>query len=132
MAGCVNILPKTEVTIVPFGSPLKSRGTKAGSDTLSEITSTSIPLINGTTYRKLGITVTSQVDSCFQVIHEDDGVENIIWDGNTSPGQTTVDDEKDLSIVAGATGTQRLFVKASNADVNEVGDLTAMMTILST
>lgn len=107
----------------PFGS-------QAGTTTLTALTGVEITLTASKVYSKLEGVVSAMSESCFQIIHDDDGTETVLAEFQTGPGQYTVDvSQACIMFTAGATGTQKLLVKASNADADEASDLKAVISI---
>lgn len=87
----------------------------AGSASLAAVTNAEITLAVSTDYKEIGFVVSSRRDSLFQIIQQDDATDTVLAEMIVGAGQYTVIGELHcLKITTGATGTQKLKVKAKN------------------
>ncbi len=101
-------------------------GSLAGTTTLTDITNSSVTLSNSKIYSKVYGVVSSMTESCFQLVWDDNGTENVLAEFQVGPGQYTFPIALPcLQFTTGATGTQTLKVKGANATADEVADLKA-------
>lgn len=79
-------------------------------------------------YEDIGFVVSSRRDSLFQIIQQNDVTETILAEIIVGAGQYTVSSQVHcLTITAGATGVQKLKVKAKNFEA--LSSLRATVTI---
>lgn len=87
----------------------------AGSATLAAVTNAEITLSTSTSYGGIGFILSSRRDSLFQIIQQDDATDTVLAEFIVGPGQYTINGELHcLKITTGASGTQKLKVKAKN------------------
>lgn len=87
----------------------------AGSATLAAVTNAEITLSTSTSYGGIGFILSSRRDSLFQIIWQDDATDTVLAEFIVGPGQYTINGELHcLKITTGASGTQKLKVKAKN------------------
>lgn len=87
----------------------------AGSGTIVAVTNAEIALTANKVYQDISIVCASRRDSLFQLIWDDDGTETVLAEFIVGAGAYTVVEQiPDFEITAGASGTQRLLVKAKN------------------
>lgn len=81
--------------------------------TLVEVTNAEILLQTAMEYEDIGFVVSCRRDSLFQIVWDDDGAETVLAEAVVGAGAYTVGQELHcLAFTSGATGTQRLIVKA--------------------
>lgn len=104
---------KLPVTLSAAGTTKRARGENAGSG--APVAIATITLVALASYADISIICSCRRDSLFQLIHNNNGVETILLDIVTGPGQFTVAQEFDqLEFAAGATGVQQLIVRGNN------------------
>jgi hypothetical protein len=87
----------------------------AGSGSLAAVTGAEITLATSTSYDNIGFVFSSRRDALFQLIQQDDATDTVIFEGIVGPGQYTLTGEMHcLKITTGASGAQKLKVKAKN------------------
>ena len=87
----------------------------AGSATLALVTGAEITLTASAVYEEISFVVSSRRDSLFQIIQQDDTTDTILAEIVVGSGAYTFSSQLHcLSITAGATGVQKLKVKAKN------------------
>jgi hypothetical protein len=100
----------------------------AGSATLVVVTGAEITLTASAVYEEIAFVVSSRRDSLFQIIQQDDATDTILAEIVVGSGAYTVTSELHcLTITAGATGVQKLKVKAKNFEA--LSSLRATITI---
>lgn len=126
--------PTGQIYVSPAspGTKKKARGEyAAGSATSVLVTGSTIALTAGKTYVDLNMVCSCRQPSLFQVIWNDNGVETILVDAVVDAGQYTVPVAlNDEIFVAGAIGTQELYVKAYNFSASKLSALRATIDIL--
>jgi hypothetical protein len=87
----------------------------AGSASIAAVTNAEITLAVSTEYDNIGFVVSSRRDSLFQIIQSDDGSETILAEIIVGAGQYTVVGELHcFKVISGASGVQKILVKAKN------------------
>lgn len=118
----LNALGQIQVSTAILGINKSARGSVGGNQ--SQVTVATLSLTASKTYRGLEILVSCFRDAVFQVIQNDNGSLTVLADIRVGSGQYSMQTFLErLDVVAGATGTQQLLVKALN--LNSVSDLTA-------
>lgn len=95
------------------GSNLKARGTNAGNVALTAIAT--ITLVASKIYEGIEVNASCLKENYFKLSWNDNGVDNILAEGRTGPGQynwVAVFDR--MGFTSGATGTQQLIVYGQN------------------
>lgn len=120
------------VTNDASGIPLKGQGElAAGSATLVAVTGAEITLVATKNNGKIAAMVACTVESLFQIIASDAGVETILAQLIVGPGQYTAQWNPDgLEVLAGPTGVQKLLIKGQNLVAGKVSALTANISAI--
>lgn len=129
------ILPQLDslgriATVSNRGTPKHGNGElAAGSLTLAAVTAAEIVLTASKVYTSVQWKCSCRQASLFQLIQSDNAVETVVDEIVLGPGQYTYDfDLQQLQLTAGATGTQKLLVKAKSFEL--VSSLRATITAL--
>lgn len=86
-----------------------------GSAALAAVTGAEITLAAATAYKEVAFVVSCRRDSLFQIIQQDDLTENVLAEIIVGAGQYTLSQVLHcLKFTTGATGVQKLKVKAKN------------------
>lgn len=104
---------------------LSDDGAIAG--TTSFTTIATIPLTNSKVYKEIGWIVSCFRPAIFEIIHDDDGVEN-----NKGTIRTDRTDNGELScarFTSGATGTQTLLIRGRNLVSDDTSDMSAFLSV---
>lgn len=97
------------------GTMVHARGENAGS--LTTVTIATITLSVTEVYNKIESVGSCLRETLFQIIHNDDGAEEIMGEFLVGAGQFSFHwESQSMSVTAGATGTQQLLLKAKNID----------------
>lgn len=100
----------------------------AGSATIVAVTNAEIVLSVDTHYQEIGFIVSSRRDSLFQIIWLNDVTETILGEVVVGSGAYTVSSQLHcLSFTTGATGDQKIYVKAKNFEA--LSSLRASITV---
>lgn len=87
----------------------------AGSATFAAVTGAEITLTASKVYQNIGVIVSCRRDSIFQLIQQDDVTDTVLAEFIVGSGAfTIVESISDFEITAGATGVQKLKIKAKN------------------
>lgn len=90
----------------------------AGSLTLAAVTNAEIVLTASKTYEEVGVVISCRQAALYQIIWQDDATDNIIAEFIVGPGDYSESTQIHcFSFTAGATGTQKLKVKAKNFEL---------------
>lgn len=114
------ILPSLDATgklPVSFtaGTPKRARGTAAGS--LTQVTVATLALTVSMNYSNIDVTVACRRGAMFEISWLDNITSTILGNIIVDSGQYTMNmDLEGLQVVAGASGTQSIIVKALNFD----------------
>lgn len=98
-----------------LGTMMHARGENAGS--LTSVTIATIALSVTESYNSIEAIGSCLRETLFQIIHNDDGSEEIMGEFIVGAGQYSFHwESQSMSVTAGATGTQELLLKAMNLD----------------
>jgi hypothetical protein len=107
------------VSLDTAGVILRERGTVSdlATNTPETVTGASLTLVASATYVEISFQVSCRRACLFQIVQLDDAAETILYDALVDAGQYTFKGGLDVDeIIAGATGTQSLFVRATTLD----------------
>ena len=95
-----------------------------------DLTAGKITLTADAIYRGIEIVCWSESEACFELVHDDDGTEEVLNSYMVGPGQfTIVDNSSVVQFQAGSSGVQELYFRAKCATADEAGTINAQISI---